>query len=250
MNSNYLEVPILDLPEIIPGKSIPVCIDPDQIYLLKFKDSEFLCTGCGSWSTHALYTSFAMEKQIREKWWNIQKGDYVFDIGSHYGSYTLTALAQGAEFVISVDPDRISFFDLETNLILNSFSQKCFHMNYMLGKEPGISDFYPISHSNRKEGDRIESRLVTTVDSIKTMLVLPKLDWIKIDVEGMELDVLEGAKETLQQFKPKLLIENHECFVPGITDKVKSFLIPFGYTEERDTSELGCWSFWENRHEN
>ena len=38
---------------------------------------------------------------------------------------------------------------------------------------------------------------------------LPKPDLIKIDVEGLELDVLLGAKATIEKSKPKLLVEMH-----------------------------------------
>lgn len=42
-----------------------------------------------------------------------------------------------------------------------------------------------------------------SIDSLKS----PRVDFIKIDVEGMELEVLEGAKETIEKFRPQMLIE-------------------------------------------
>lgn len=44
---------------------------------------------------------------------------------------------------------------------------------------------------------------MVSIDSLKS----PRVDFIKIDVEGMELEVLEGAKETIENFKPQMLIE-------------------------------------------
>src|SRR5262249_4932914 len=45
-----------------------------------------------------------------------------------------------------------------------------------------------------------------TIDS----LALPSCHLIKVDVEGMELDVLEGASSTLRQFRPLLYVENDQ----------------------------------------
>jgi hypothetical protein len=51
-----------------------------------------------------------------------------------------------------------------------------------------------------------DSIKVTTIDS----LTLPKLDFIKLDVEGDELNVLIGGYNTITKFKPKMFIEINE----------------------------------------
>jgi len=49
---------------------------------------------------------------------------------------------------------------------------------------------------------------LTTVPQIKIdSLGLSRLDFLKLDVEGMELDALEGANETVHQFRPVILVE-------------------------------------------
>ena len=44
-------------------------------------------------------------------------------------------------------------------------------------------------------------------DTVKINNNLKKIDWMKIDVEGAELDVVNGAKKTLLDLKPNLIIE-------------------------------------------
>lgn len=55
---------------------------------------------------------------------------------------------------------------------------------------------------------------------------LPRLDFIKIDVVGQEMAVLEGAKETLQKYKPTLMVkieqENHKENIWNIIKKIES----------------------------
>jgi hypothetical protein len=64
-----------------------------------------------------------------------------------------------------------------------------------------------------------------------------RVDWIKVDVEGGEVGVLEGAQETLRRFSPRLLIEDHSRVYPwvaeqGTTQRLLSLLDEYGYETE------------------
>lgn len=52
---------------------------------------------------------------------------------------------------------------------------------------------------------------------------------IKIDVEGAEYDVLQGAVQTLQHYKPAILLATHECHLPGVKENCVHFLEALGY---------------------
>lgn len=54
-------------------------------------------------------------------------------------------------------------------------------------------------------------------------------DIIKIDVEGAEFDVLKGAVNTLQQYKPNILLATHDCHLPGVQKDCVIFLEQLGY---------------------
>lgn len=56
-----------------------------------------------------------------------------------------------------------------------------------------------------------------------------EIGFIKIDVEGHELAVLEGAERTLQRSKPCLLIEASQHHFPGAVERLKTFLEARGY---------------------
>ena len=56
-----------------------------------------------------------------------------------------------------------------------------------------------------------------------------KPDVIKIDVEGAEYDVLKGAINTLQKYKPNILLATHDCHLPGVKDKCVQLLQQLGY---------------------
>jgi hypothetical protein len=85
-------------------------------------------------------------------------------------------------------------------------------------------------HEGDKRGHSITVRCVRLDDVYKGT---PSV--VKIDVEGHELEVLEGAKETLEKHKPMILIE----LLPHIENskKARAFLEEMGYTETEERPE-------------
>ena len=49
---------------------------------------------------------------------------------------------------------------------------------------------------------------VVTLDTFVNFYNIPRVDYIKIDVEGMDIDVLRGAEQTLKRFSPAIFIEH------------------------------------------
>ena len=62
---------------------------------------------------------------------------------------------------------------------------------------------------------------MVSIDSLK----LPKVDFIKIDIEGMEMEALAGARKTLNKHKPMLLVEH----MKSDEVRIKAFLEDSGY---------------------
>lgn len=74
-----------------------------------------------------------------------------------------------------------------------------------------------------KKGIRVPIRKLDDYD-------YSNIGFIKIDVEGHELSVLYGAKETIQKNLPALLIEIEDRHKPNATKEVPAFLKTFGYS--------------------
>ena len=60
---------------------------------------------------------------------------------------------------------------------------------------------------------------------------------LKIDAEGAEFDVLNGAKKTLTDHKPLLFLSTHDIHLPGVKDKCLNFLKDIGYTIEQKVED-------------
>lgn len=179
-----------------------------------------------------------------------KKPNIIFDVGGFMGvSSLLFARAVGPEGkVFCFEPNPWNLIRIQTNLSYNyEEASKVTIFPYAFGREEGVSTF--LASSNIDTGYSSTSRLpnshvahteqelekmgfvhtnieMTTIDNfISTTKIYP--DVIKIDVEGYEHFLLEGAIETLQHISPILLIELHS---PFCSMKCTSLLEKIGYT--------------------
>jgi FkbM family methyltransferase len=157
----------------------------------------------GEWSEHEC----AVFGQI------LSPGMTVVEVGANIGSHTVflaQAVWPGGQ-VLAFEPQRIVFQTLCANLALNSVvNVDARHL--AVGDAPGtiLVPFLDYSQENNYGGvglggyEHGEPVPVVTIDSFN----LPRCDFLKVDVEGMEKSVLLGAKETLARCQPILYVEN------------------------------------------
>ena len=138
----------------------------------------------------------------------INEGDTVVEVGANIGCHTVP-MAQKAEKVIAFEPQRVLYQMLCGNIAINGL-HNVHAMPMALGKETGTVfvphvDYYSLGNfggvSMANEGEAV---LLLTLDGFQ----LPRCDLIKIDVEGMESEVINGAEETIRKFRPILYVEN------------------------------------------
>jgi FkbM family methyltransferase len=149
------------------------------------------------------------------------------DIGAHQGSYTL-ALHRHCRLVVAVEPDPTNYFLLKRNLSLNKV-KNCIPVNYVVSSHDGfvnlyLSEFSDI-HSVKKDWVGKPRRVVRVparrIDTLLKELSIDGVDLVKIDVEGSEMEVLEGMSETVEKFKPVLLIEVAKRNLKNVIDYLK-----------------------------
>jgi FkbM family methyltransferase len=137
----------------------------------------------------------------------------ILDIGANIGAFTLF-FAKAVEpngVVYAFEPQRLIFQTLAGNMAINSVSN-VYCINKAVGKQNGkikiapvnyfdFNNFGGISIKESESGEEVE---IITIDSLN----LPACHFIKIDVEGMETDVIKGAQNTITQFRPVMYVEN------------------------------------------
>ncbi len=171
-------------------------------------------------------------RKFRTKWdpaeisWimqNINKGDVCFDIGTHKGGWTYW-LRKGVGHSGRV-------FAFEPQPILYKYLRKLFTSRYWsnvtlediaLSNREGTFDFFVPGQpgatspgaSLKEDVVGIESNVLATkvstmtIDQYIAKINVNSIAFIKIDVEGSELDVIEGATTTLRDYQPNFIIES------------------------------------------
>jgi FkbM family methyltransferase len=141
-------------------------------------------------------------------------GSVVIEVGANIGAHTvgLARLVGSQGRVLAFEPQRLVFQTLCANVALNSLENvDCYWA--AVGSQEGfvtVPDLSPRQELNfggvtllgAQSGQRVSC---VTLDRF---ISLPKVSVIKIDVEGMEADVLRGSEQLLKKFKPILYVEN------------------------------------------
>lgn len=145
----------------------------------------------------------------------IKPGDVILDIGANIGLFTVNcAMATGVNGrVFSFEPEPVNFSFLKKNIALNKLSNVTpFQM--AVSSRQGECTFYvnPLNKGDhRMYGDKAHTSTITVpMTSIDAALKEHnvKVDMIKMDIQGAEMQALVGMKETLSAVDgPCLLVE-------------------------------------------
>ena len=172
----------------------------------------------------------------------------VYDIGGYEGIYTIFfAKSVGSEGKVYVfEPNPLNYEIILKNLNLNDITNV--ELNQMaIGESHRSSQFvYPnISFGTGTLDKEIQQQIINeknyslievNVESIDNLVINKKIlrpDFVKIDTEGLELEILRGMQYTLSTFKPNLFIEIHGA---DVNDKIKNaneifqFLTKYNYS--------------------
>ena len=138
----------------------------------------------------------------------VKAGDVFYDIGAHGGVYSLTMLQRFSEVIVhSFEPQPE---ELLKNFALNAVSAERIHA-VALGDTKGIVRMTTKERSSNhiSESGNISVPIVR-LDDYALENNIPPPNWIKIDIEGMELPALRGAEQTLKASHPGIICEiNH-----------------------------------------
>ncbi|CAB3760001.1 hypothetical protein GQ57_30555 [Burkholderia sp. MSh2] len=172
-------------------------------------------------------------------------GCVVLDVGANIGVHTLE-FARACEakggIVHAFEPQRILFQMLAGNVALNSYQNVHCHLAAVSSKlgqlsMPAIDYSVPSSFSGIELGQGRQNENIgqlpkwdqsqetvplITLDSLD----LPRVDFMKIDVEGMEIDVLEGARNLITKFRPPIYLE----YAKNDSENLAKLLRELGYT--------------------
>ena len=162
---------------------------------------------------------------------HVGPGTTVWDVGANVGFFTLLAARLGGD-VQAFEPVPATARRLRANVAANGFGERVRVHEQAVAARSGRAAFLLVedaswSHlADRGRHPRTRARLEVPVVALDD-LDLPLPDVIKVDVEGSELAVLEGARRLLADHAPLLVVELH-----ATNAEVCDLLEPLGYEIE------------------
>ena len=159
----------------------------------------------------------------------LKLGDVFVDVGAHVGKYSFYAARQVGDsgLVIAIEPHPKNVENLKRGIRLNGFknikvvekacsnrSGKAFLLEYELSARHEITDK--------------PTKLMVDTDTLDNILQsfrIDKVNMVKIDINGHEYQVIEGARNMLKNYKPIILMEE----TLENKQKVFNFLQKLGY---------------------
>ncbi|MGB9607893.1 MAG: FkbM family methyltransferase [bacterium] len=191
----------------------------------------------------------------------VGEGDIVIDCGANIGVASLLfAKKAGKEGkVIAIEPEERNYEVLRKSSQLNkdktapviplrvAVYKEDGHLKLYVSKSPASHTLYKnIEHEAIRESltGAMEEVKAVRIDTIVEELGLGRVDFIKMDIEGAEVDALLGAERTITQFKPKLAIcTNHRPTDPiEISQILQKYNPNYKFKEiERGEKVLYAW---------
>jgi FkbM family methyltransferase len=133
----------------------------------------------------------------------LRPGDVFVDVGANLGAYTVLAAGAAKAHVVSFEPIPATLANLRRNVVANRLESRVEICGCGVGARPGFltfTDQHDTTNRVALPGDRGLNIEITTLDNV---LATRAATLIKIDVEGFEMSVLEGAHAALSS--PDLL---------------------------------------------
>ena len=171
-------------------------------------------------------------------------GVVALDCGANIGTHTVSWARQmtGWGSVIAIEAQERIYYALAGNVAINNcFNTRLIHaaagdrngimkipdLDYLVPTSFGSLELKPANHPELigQDVDYADAKLVPVSAMTIDSLALKRLDFLKIDVEGMECEVLEGAKRTIRHSLPVILVEH----IKTGSENIVKFLKHYGY---------------------
>lgn len=173
---------------------------------------------------------------------NLAAGSTFFDIGAQMGYLSLIAASVAKDVrVHAFEPEQHNLTRFQSNIALNRMTNVCV-VDQAVSDTTGKLKLYLADNNNAgthstipgisNVSDRFLELPCTTLDDYVRSEAVGRIDIIKIDVEGGELEVIRGAHNTLTERTPTLIMEMSDALQEARTFSTSSFkqlLADMGY---------------------
>jgi len=220
----------------------------DAIFKKKTKirlDSGLLEFHSPNWITHYRATSILQKEPETLEWIkSMGEGSVLWDVGANVGTFSVIAARRNIR-VVAIEPSFMNIELLNRNVISNDVAASVTILPFGLGSKTSVLDFFmspqyltwggahnSLGTNIGAGGKSIENPVRTqalcfSIDHLLEIFKLPTPSHLKIDVDGLELEVLKGVLNTLKNISSILIEVDSEFF--GHVEGVKEILERYSF---------------------
>lgn len=138
----------------------------------------------------------------------VHPGDVVFDVGAHLGTFTRFALDKGAATVVMFEPQAVNAQCLKRTFEAEMRRGRVVLVEAAAWHTSGALTFSDAGPGTMGKVAEAGSTTVpaTTFDDTAATLRLPRVDFIKMDIEGAERHALQGGRTVMARYKPRMAV--------------------------------------------
>ena len=181
------------------------------------------------------------DDEVYDRFYNIREEDTVIDVGAHVGVFTLKIARKVKRgLVIAIEPHPFNYRLLMNNVEFNKLTN-IKALRLALSSFNGVVKLYLSNRSGthslrfRKNSSKYLEVQAKTLDTIIEELNISKVDLIKIDAEGAELEIIRGAKNTVKRNDVFLSIAAYHT--PTEAQEISTYLQEIGFKVLRRVRE-------------
>jgi FkbM family methyltransferase len=159
----------------------------------------------------------------------VRAGDVVLDGGANIGVFVKFALNAGAKTVVAIEPGPENIECLRRNFAKEIAEGRVIvypkgiwdkeeMLTLRVDPTNSAADSVVLQTSTQTKSVQVP---LTTIDKMVAELNLPKVDYIKFDIEGAEPNALRGGDQTIRKYKPRLSVSayhaaDHATVIPNL----------------------------------
>ncbi|MCH3881951.1 MULTISPECIES: FkbM family methyltransferase [Tenacibaculum] len=172
-----------------------------------------------------------------EEFYTIKEGDVVIDAGANEGYlsiyYSKKVKENGAVFAF--EPDSINILEMNNNIQLNAKTNNISIFKDLLWNINTELDFFEAGNVAssvhiKVDGAKKVKRNAITLNTFAKNENLKRLDFIKMDIEGAEIEALDGCVDVIKKYKPNFAIASYHIVNEEYTyKKVEEFFSEVSY---------------------
>ena len=155
---------------------------------------------------HKLERAYTVDEPQSYEWLikNVKPDWVCLDIGAHVGTYTIL-LSNLCSQVYAFEANMDTFYKLEHNLQHNGLNPATFCI--AVGEKTVNQREEQLWYAGKVSGPTKGVFDFIAIDDFVSKTNLSNVNFIKIDVDGWDYEVLQGARNTIEKFKPAMIVE-------------------------------------------